>query len=644
MVRGARRHGPADQAALDAARKQLARSAALYPAPLAAAELMAGSAGLGRDAALALENQAFGRIGRTQAATSMVQQFVNDQFIKGKGKAYAKIARPLRQAGVLGAGIMGGGSPIRQPRGVPVVMKDIAQQALDLGVGEARKRSASRWKAGACSRPRPRRCWPRSARRSITTARRRGCRGRGRGREARVRSRCSRTWSGGCGPTRSSPEHLLAPHREIAGPAAAGELRRHAFLQSGAGDAAGRGHPRRETSDVAAATVAGLCGDDGQTPIVVQDCPGFLVNRILTAYLLGHLRALHDGADYLVVDTVMEKFGWPMGPAYLQDVIGMDTMKHVVEIIAAGYQNRYVLDFPLATMLLADRNRLGQKNGVGFYRYETYPKGKPKKLVDAQTAQLLATLQPQGRREFGEAEIIERLMLPMMVEAAICLEQGVAASAAEIDTALVLGLGFPRYAGGPLKYSDWLGLAQVVRRCDAYAAASPLYRATARMRAMARPASATSRPRLPAREQPTASAVASPPPRQRRDAAAELARLERVHEAGDDAPAGRADRMAERAGAAVDVDARRVELELADRGHRHHRKGLVDFVQVDIACGPAESRQHLLHGADRRRREPLRLLRVAGVADDARQRLQAPRAGGGAAHQHCRRGAVGNRG
>ena len=201
--------------------------------------------------------------------------------------------------------------------------------------------------------------------------------------------------------------------------------------------------------------------------------------------MLGHLRALHDGADYLAVDAAMEKFGWPMGPAYLQDVIGMDTMKHVVEIIAAGYPDRYVLDFPLATMLLADRHRLGQKNGVGFYRYETDPKGKPKKLVDPATAQLLATLQPRGRREFGETEIIERLMLPMMLEAAICLEQGVAASAAEIDTALLLGLGFPRYAGGPLKYCDWLGLAHVVQRADAYAATSPLYRAGARLRAMA---------------------------------------------------------------------------------------------------------------------------------------------------------------
>jgi 3-hydroxyacyl-CoA dehydrogenase/enoyl-CoA hydratase/3-hydroxybutyryl-CoA epimerase/enoyl-CoA isomerase len=490
-ARRERRHGPfaPDAAAVDAARQQLAKSAALYPAPLAAVELMARCAGLGRDAALALESEGFARIGRTQAATSMVQQFVNDQLIKGKGKAQAKIARPVRRAGVLGAGIMGGGIAYTSAvRGVPVVMKDIAQKALDLGVGEARKQLGKQVEAG---RMKPEKAEAVLAsiqptleyagfgdvdvvveavverldvKKQVLADVERQVRA-----DTIIASNTSSLPIGDIAAALQRPESFLGMHffnpvpvmplvEVIRGP---------------------------KTSDVAAATVAAYATAMGKTPIIVRDCPGFLVNRILTAYLLGHLRALHDGADYLAVDAVMEKFGWPMGPAYLQDVIGMDTMKHVVEIIAAGYADRYLLDFPLATMLLADRNRLGQKNGVGFYRYETDPKGKPRKLVDPATANLLATLQPRGRRDFSETEIVERLMLPMMVEAAICLEQGIAASAAEIDTALLLGLGFPRYAGGPLMYSDWLGLPHVVARCDAHAALGPLYRATPRMRAMA---------------------------------------------------------------------------------------------------------------------------------------------------------------
>jgi 3-hydroxyacyl-CoA dehydrogenase/enoyl-CoA hydratase/3-hydroxybutyryl-CoA epimerase/enoyl-CoA isomerase len=490
-ARRERRCGPcaADEAAVAAARQSLARTAALYPAAPTAVELIARSGQLARDAALALENAEFARIGRTQAAASMVQQFVNDQFIKNKVKALAKIARPVRRAGVLGAGIMGGGiASTSAQRGVPVVMKDIAPAALDLGVGEARKLLGKQVEAGRMAAPqaeavlasiRPTLAYDgfedldvvveavverADVKQQVLADVERRVRA-----DTIIASNTSSIRIGSLAAALQRPGNFLGMHffnpvpvmplvEVIRGPA---------------------------SSDVAAATIAGYAATLGKTPIVVSDCPGFLVNRILTAYLLGHLRALHDGADYLAVDAAMEKFGWPMGPAYLQDVIGMDTMKHVVEIIAAGYPDRYRLDFPLATMLLADRGRLGQKNGIGFYRYETDPKGKPRKLVDPGTAELLATLQPHGRREFGETQIVERLMLPMMVEAALCLEQGVAASAAEIDTALLLGLGFPRYAGGPLKYCDWLGLAHVVQRCDAYAATSPLYRASPRLRAMA---------------------------------------------------------------------------------------------------------------------------------------------------------------
>jgi len=76
-------------------------------------------------------------------------------------------------------------------------------------------------------------------------------------------------------------------------------------------------------------------------------------------------------------------------------------------------------------------------------------------------------------------------MLPMVVEAAHALEEGVVATPAELDTAMLLGIGFPAYAGGPLQYADWLGLPQVVALCEKYAAFGPQYQPTARMRAMA---------------------------------------------------------------------------------------------------------------------------------------------------------------
>jgi 3-hydroxyacyl-CoA dehydrogenase/enoyl-CoA hydratase/3-hydroxybutyryl-CoA epimerase/enoyl-CoA isomerase len=240
-----------------------------------------------------------------------------------------------------------------------------------------------------------------------------------------------------------------------------------------------------KSSAQAAATVAGYANTMGKTAIVVKECPGFLVNRILTPYLLGFLRAVDSGADYLQIDRVMEGFGWPMGPAYLADVVGLDTLLHVVEVISAGFAERMKLDFPHAVQAMVRNNRLGQKNGLGFYRYENDPKGRPRKSIDPQVAQLLASMRSHSQTSFSDGELLERLMLPMLIEAARCLEEGIVESPAEVDMALILGLGFPRHAGGPLKYADWLGMKHIVARCSAYASLGPLYAPTLAMQTAA---------------------------------------------------------------------------------------------------------------------------------------------------------------
>ncbi|MFP5305958.1 MAG: 3-hydroxyacyl-CoA dehydrogenase family protein, partial [Gammaproteobacteria bacterium] len=202
-------------------------------------------------------------------------------------------------------------------------------------------------------------------------------------------------------------------------------------------------------------------------------------------YFVGFLRLLHDGADYPQVDRAMEAFGWPMGPAYLQDVVGMDTSSHVFDVIAAGYPQRMQLGFSHVLRLMTEHKRYGQKSGAGFYRYEASASGKPVRLPAPEAQALVATAQPAGPKPFGDAEIVDRLMLPMIVEAAICLEEGIAQTAADIDLSLTLGLGFPRQLGGALKYADQLGLSEVVERCARYERLGAAYAATAAMRAMA---------------------------------------------------------------------------------------------------------------------------------------------------------------
>jgi 3-hydroxyacyl-CoA dehydrogenase/enoyl-CoA hydratase/3-hydroxybutyryl-CoA epimerase/enoyl-CoA isomerase len=123
---------------------------------------------------------------------------------------------------------------------------------------------------------------------------------------------------------------------------------------------------------------------------------------------------------------------------------------------------------------------------LGFYRYETDPKGKPRKAIDPEAATLIASTRSGPEKSFSDEELTDRLMLPMMIEAARCLEEGIAATPAEVDMSLILGLGFPRHVGGPLKYADWLGMQQIVARCAKHEALGPLYHPTEAMKAAGR--------------------------------------------------------------------------------------------------------------------------------------------------------------
>ncbi|HEY2402728.1 MAG TPA: fatty acid oxidation complex subunit alpha FadB [Steroidobacteraceae bacterium] len=488
-ARRQQRHGPfqADAAAFQQAEAAAARRASHQPAALAAIQLLKRAAPLSRDAALKLEHHEFAKLARTQAAASLVQLFINDQAIKKKGKAYAKIARKVQQAAVLGAGIMGGGiAYISAVGGIPVVMKDISQKALDLGVAEAQKLLNKQVSSGrmppekadavlASIRPTLDYESVESAdvvieavvenievkKKVFAEVEQRV------GANTIIASNTSSLSIAQMAGALVRPENFVGLHffnpvpvmplvEVIRGP---------------------------QTSAAAAASVAGYASAMGKTPVVVKECPGFLVNRILTPYMIGFLRAIHDGADYLAVDRVMEGFGWPMGPAYLQDVVGLDTLLHVLRVISDGFAPRMRLDFPHAVELFVRHGRLGQKSGSGFYRYEPDPAGKPKKSIDPRTVQLLESIQPRGPQSLSDQALLERLMLPMIVEAARCLEEGIAESAGEVDMSLVLGLGFPRHAGGPLKYADWLGMDSILQRCDKYKSLGRIYEPTDGMRA-----------------------------------------------------------------------------------------------------------------------------------------------------------------
>nr|WP_180203561.1 fatty acid oxidation complex subunit alpha FadB [Pseudomonas sp. SbOxS1]NYU03283.1 fatty acid oxidation complex subunit alpha FadB [Pseudomonas sp. SbOxS1] len=461
----------------------------LVPAPLLAIELLERSAGLSLAEALIEENRTFAQVAQTQAAQALVQLFINDQYLRKKTRDYAKASRKLSRAAVLGAGIMGGGIAYTSAaNGVLTIMKDISQAALDLGMAEAGKLLDKQVSNNRMTQFQAERVLE-----SITpTLTYQGMDKVDVLVEAVVENLAVKKTVLAAVETQVAASTVLASNTsslsitEIASALQRPEnfVGMHFFNPVPV-------MPLVEvicgphTSEQSAATVASYAATLGKTPIVVKDCPGFLVNRILTANVLAFLRLIHDGADYQAVDQAMEAFGWPMGPAYLQDVIGMDTSRHVIDCISQGYGDRMLPGFTHAVELMVTEQRLGQKNGLGFYRYDRDIKGRLMKSVDPDTQALLTRVQPQGRREFSSEEIVERIMLPMLIEAARALEEGICESAIEIDMALILGVGFPRPVGGALKYADWLGLPALVARCDHYAALGGLYQVTPQMREMA---------------------------------------------------------------------------------------------------------------------------------------------------------------
>jgi 3-hydroxyacyl-CoA dehydrogenase / enoyl-CoA hydratase / 3-hydroxybutyryl-CoA epimerase / enoyl-CoA isomerase len=484
-------HGPlrADAQTFIEAKKNLSKSAIHQPAALAAVELMEQAAGSSRDEALRLEHAAFARIGRTQAAASLIQLFINDQAIKKRAREDAKLAHKVGRVAVLGAGIMGGGIAYTSAvRGIPVLMKDIAQSALDVGVAEARKLLGKQVEAQRIPAERAQavlsdiqplleyqqfgsvdlvveavveKIQVKKAVLSEVEALV--------GLDTIIASNTSSLPISEMAQALARPENFVGMHFFNPVP-----LMPLVEVIRGT-----------KTSARAVATAAAYANALGKTAIVVKECPGFLVNRILIPYLLGFLRAVDQGADYLQIDRVMEGFGWPMGPAYLSDVVGLDTLSHVLEVICRGFPERMKIDFAHAVQAMVRQNRLGQKSGAGFYQYENDPKGRARKSIDPMTAQLLAGIRSTDSQAFGDTELLERLMLPMIIEAARCLEEGIAASAAEVDMSLLLGLGFPRHAGGPLKYADWLGMKHVIARCTAYEGLGALYTPSEAMRSAA---------------------------------------------------------------------------------------------------------------------------------------------------------------
>ena len=448
-----------------------------YPAPITAVKTIEKAAFLNRDEALALETESFVKLTRTDVAKALVGIFLNDQYVKNITKK--RHAELPKQAAVLGAGIMGGGISYQSAlKGIPVIMKDINQKSLELGMNEALSLLQKRQEKGrmtavdmakTLSSIQPTLNYASVSDADIVV-------------EAVVENPKVKA------TVLAETEALLADNAILASNTStipisllAKSLKRpenfcgmHFFnpvhrmplVEIIKGE---------KTSEETINRIVSYASKMGKTPIIVNDCPGFFVNRVLFPYFAGFSLLLRDGADFIAVDKVMEKvFGWPMGPAYLLDVVGIDTANHAQAVMAQGFPDRMGTIERDTIALLYEQQRYGQKNNHGFYNYTVDKRGKKQKSVDGQIQTLIQ--QNAGKaQEFSQDVIIARMMIPMINEVIRCLDEGIIASPAEADIALVYGLGFPPFRGGVFRYLDTIGTAKFVADAQQYASLGALY-------------------------------------------------------------------------------------------------------------------------------------------------------------------------
>ena len=217
--------------------------------------------------------------------------------------------------------------------------------------------------------------------------------------------------------------------------------------------------PSEDTDEDTVDTVVQFAQELRKMPVTVKECPGFLVNRLLMPYLNEAAHALEEGAATAgEIDETMRDFGWPMGPLQLMDMLGVKVCYDVGVYLASKYGDRMSQAKLFEKLIKA--GRYGEKSGAGFYGYGDQS--------DEPVKEMIKELQESGEATVGTEFSVDRLMMPLVNEAALCVMEDIA-NVNDIDMACIAGLGMKvgDTRMGPLEYADTLGLDVVTERLKA---------------------------------------------------------------------------------------------------------------------------------------------------------------------------------
>jgi len=462
---------PNHEAFLQFSRNTVKAVAGPFPAPLECLETVAASVTMDFEAGLKFERERFLHLMQTTECKSLRHAFVSE-------RAASKIpdvppdtpVREIRKAAVIGAGTMGGGIAMNFANaGIPVVLLETRQEALDKGLATIRRNYENTLNKGKLTQEKF------DQRVALVS----GTLDYAAIADADIVIEAVFEEMGVKETVFRKLDEVMKPGAILASNTSTLDLDKIAAFTSRPQDAVGthffspanvmkllevvRG--KATGKDVLATTMA-LSKKLKKTGVVSGVCDGFIGNRMIEQYFRQAGFLLEEGALPEQVDKAIEKFGFPMGPFRMSDLAGNDIGWYIRK---RRYVEKPEVVYSKTADLLCEMGRFGQKTSGGWYDYkEGDRKAYPSAVVNEMIVKHSAEIGVE-RRQIGEQEIVERLIYALVNEGALILEEGIALRASDIDMVYLTGYGFPLYRGGPMFYADTVGLVNVLGTIEQFA-------------------------------------------------------------------------------------------------------------------------------------------------------------------------------
>ena len=424
-----------------------------------------------------MELDAIVDLGKSESAQNLIRNFfLAEKYKKGKSRTPPE---KIVHAAVIGAGVMGSGiAQWLSSRGVTVILRDVAREQIDRGLGNIEKiygdavkrglmteEKAKQGRARICGSTAPMEL--RDVQFVIEAT----------SEKMEIKKEVFRELAMEAGPrtiiatntsalpvseladVTVSPEHVIGLH--FFNPVSRMKLVEVVIA--------------KQTSDETRDRSLAFARQIGKLPVIVRDSPGFLVNRVLFPYLLDAAELFESGVDAKRIDRALVEWGMPMGPLRLIDEIGVDITIDIGNTLEKAYGQRDHV--PTVLLWLRDQQMLGRKTGAGFYKYGGKTQAPNDSLVKwrrglhgepegAEGPNIPPDKHRDPRLRLNEEDLARRLIFLMVNEAARCVEEKVVDSPEDADYGMILGTGFAPFRGGPLRFAEHFGVKRTVEELE----------------------------------------------------------------------------------------------------------------------------------------------------------------------------------